>query len=299
MAATRIDGKAVAEDVRAEVARGADRLADEAGRPPGLAAVLVGSDPASEVYVEKKDEAAAEAGFHSVTRRVPGDASQAEVEEAVAELNADPDIHGIIVQLPLPDGLDPDPVLAAVDPDKDVDGFHPTNQGRLLAGKPRFLPATPRGIVHLLQEHDADPEGRDVTVVGRSRIVGKPLAAYLVSKVDGGNATVTVCHSRTTDLARHTRAADVLVVAAGQPEFVGADMVAEGATVVDVGVNRVDDPDADKGYRLTGDVDTEAVAEKARAVTPVPGGVGPMTIAMLLRNTLDAAQRIEGVGPPA
>ena len=279
MTARVIDGKAMAAAVRREVAEEARRLPQR----PGLAVVLVGDDPASEVYVRGKEKAAAEAGFKSVLDKRPGDITQDELLSIVRRYNEDPTIHGYLVQLPLPRHIDPDAVTDAIDPRKDVDGFHPQNQGLLLRGTPRFVPATPRAVVEMLAKSGVPTSGKRVVVLGRSTIVGKPLAAALLLKGDAGDATVTVAHSRTRDLPAVCREADVLVAAIGQPRFVTRDMVKPGAVVLDVGINRVDG-------KLVGDVDYDAVKEVASAITPVPGGVGPMTIAMLLRNTLDAAR---------
>ncbi|HVL49310.1 MAG TPA: bifunctional methylenetetrahydrofolate dehydrogenase/methenyltetrahydrofolate cyclohydrolase FolD [Candidatus Thermoplasmatota archaeon] len=287
MSARLLDGRRVAETVRAEVAEGVKRLAGS-GAAPGLAVVLVGNDPASEVYVASKDRAAREAGIRASTIKLPATATEREVLDVVARLNADDAVDGILVQMPLPKQIDARKVLAAVSPGKDVDGFHPINQGLLLEGHPRFVPATPRGVVELLARERVPLEGKDVVVLGRSTIVGKPLAALLLTK--GIDATVTVAHSRTRDVAAHTRRADVLVAAIGVPGFVKADMVKPGAVVVDVGINRVPDATAPKGSRLVGDVDFAPVSAVASAITPVPGGVGPMTIAMVLANTLDAAR---------
>ena len=280
MSAVVIDGKAMAEAARREVAEEARRLP----QPPGLAVVLVGDDPASHVYVRGKEKAAAEAGFKSVLDQRPADITQAELLDIVRGYNADPTIHGYLVQLPLPRHVDPDAVTDAIDPRKDVDGFHPVNQGLLLRGTPRVVPATPRGVVEMLVRSGHSPAGKRVVVVGRSNIVGKPLAAALLAKGAHGDATVTVAHSRTPNLPEVCREADILVAAIGQPRFITRDMVRPGAVVIDVGMNRV-------GGKLVGDVDYDALKEVASAITPVPGGVGPMTIACLLRNTLDAAKR--------
>lgn len=284
-----IDGKALARRIREEVREEVSRLAKE-GVTLGLAAVMVGEDPASRIYVESKRRASQEVGIASRVERLPEEIPQADLLARVHALNEDPALHGILVQRPLPPHLSEEAVLAAVDPSKDVDGFHPVSMGRLLAGNPGFVPATPLGIQTLLVRSGHPPDGKDVVIVGRSGLVGKPLAALLMQKAEGGNATVTVCHSRTARLEAHTRRAEILVVAAGKPGLVGAGMVQEGAVVVDVGINRVADPKAAKGYRIVGDVDFEAVSQVAAAITPVPGGVGPMTVAMLLRNTLAAGR---------
>ena len=290
MTATIIDGKLMAEQIRAEIADGVARLKETAGVTPGLAAVLVGDDPASAVYVRNKRRACDEAGMFSDTLQLPAETSQDELIDVVRRLNDDSRFHGILVQLPLPPHIEERDVILAIDPDKDVDGMHPVSGGRLLAGAPRFLPATPAGVQQMLVRSGNDPGGKHVVVVGRSNIVGKPLALLLMQKAPGANATVTVCHTGTPNTADLTRQADVVVAAIGRPRALTADMVRDGAVVIDVGINRVDDPTRKTGYRLVGDVDYDAVAEKASAITPVPGGVGPMTIAMLLANTLRAAE---------
>jgi methylenetetrahydrofolate dehydrogenase (NADP+) / methenyltetrahydrofolate cyclohydrolase len=277
-----IDGKAIAAEVRAEVKAAVDRLVADEGITPGLATVLVGEDPASQVYVSSKRKACARAGINSWDHDLPADTPQDDLLELIARLNADPGVHGILVQLPLPDHVDEELVLDAVSPHKDADGFHPYNLGRLLAGHGRIAPATPAGIQELLVRAGVDVSGEHVVIVGRSNIVGKPLAALLVQKAPGANATVTVCHTATKDLPEHTRSADVLVAAIGRAGAITADMVAPGATVVDVGINR-------STNGLVGDVDFDAVGAVAGAITPVPGGVGPMTIALLLRNVVGLA----------
>ena len=282
-----IDGREIAQSVRDEVNREIDEWTRD-HRPPFLSAVLVGNNPASEAYVRGKERDAAEVGIETNTLHFDADLPEAELLETVHELNDDPSVDGILVQLPLPDHIDDRGVIDAIDPAKDVDGFHPENLGRLMRGSPSFVPATPYGIVEMLDRCGIDPEGMDATIVGRSNIVGKPLANLLMQR--DRNATVTVCHSRTADLAAHTRRADLLVAAIGQANFIGPDMVGEDAVVIDVGINRVDDPSTDKGYRLVGDVDFDAVRPKASWITPVPGGVGLMTRAMLLKNTMTAAR---------
>jgi methylenetetrahydrofolate dehydrogenase (NADP+)/methenyltetrahydrofolate cyclohydrolase len=286
-----IDGEAVADDVRAEVAAAVDALS-AAGVEPTLATVLMGSDPASETYVSLKQQDCEEVGIATRDVRVGGDAPAAELYDRVAELNDDPSVHGVLVQQPLPDQVDDDEVVRAVDPRKDVDGFHPENLGLLVRGNARYVPCTPLGVQRLLAEADVETEGADVVVVGRSTIVGKPLANRLLARDGHGNATVTVCHSRTDDLAAAVGAADVVVAAVGVPELVDGSMLAAGATVVDVGINRVE---RDGESTLVGDVDYESAREVAGAITPVPGGVGPMTRAMLLVNTARAAGLVEGV----
>jgi methylenetetrahydrofolate dehydrogenase (NADP+)/methenyltetrahydrofolate cyclohydrolase len=285
----RLSGIVVRDAVFADLRRDVEAT----GRRPGLAVILVGDDPASQVYVAGKGRACERLGFHHVTHHLPADTPEAAVLDLIAELNATPEIHGILVQIPLPGHMDEARVQAAVTPLKDVDGFHPENLGRLLAGRPICVPCTPLGIVEMLRHHGVDLSGREVAVVGRSVIVGRPLAMLLSLKADPGNATVTLCHSATRDLASVTRRADVVVAAMGVPGALGREHVAEGAVVVDVGINRVADPDAKKGYRLVGDVAPEALDGWAAAYTPVPGGVGPMTIAMLMRNTRDAMLRQE------
>ena len=285
-----LDGQALAKEVRGEVAAGVVEMAGNHQVTPGLAAVLVGDDPASAVYIRNKRRDCDEVGMFSETFALPTSTSQDELLELVDRLNHDSRFHGILVQLPLPDQIDQYAVIEALDPRKDVDGIHPFNAGQLLQGRAAFVPGTPAGIQQLLLRNGYDPAGRDVVVCGRSEIVGKPLAALLMQRKSGANATVTVCHTRTTDLAAHTRRADILVAAIGQPKAITADMVKNGAVVIDVGINRVEDATRRRGYRLVGDVDFEAVSEKAEAITPVPGGVGPMTIASLLVNTLAAAR---------
>ena len=290
MTAELINGTKIAEEVRTEVAEGVREMRDRNGIAPGLAVILVGDDPASSVYVRSKEKAALEAGMVSNTVLLPADASEKEVLAQLARLNGDARIHGILVQLPVPDHIDENVVIEAINPAKDVDGLHPFNMGLLMAGRPRFVPATPLGIQQMLVRTGHDPEGKHVVVCGRSNIVGKPVASLLMQRSKGANATVTVCHTRTKDLAAITRQADILIAAIGAPRIITADMVKEGAVVIDVGINRVDAPERKRGYRLVGDVDFDAVSEKAAAITPVPGGVGPMTIAMLLSNTLKAAR---------
>jgi len=285
---TLIDGRELAQAVRDEVRSDIEDWTDSGHRPPFLSAVLVGDNPASKAYVRGKEKDAAEVGIETETHHLDADTSQEELLELVFDLNADPSVDGTLVQLPLPDHVDERAVIDAVDPSKDVDGFHPENLGRLMRGNPRYVPATPFGIMEMLSRCDIDPEGMDAVIVGRSNIVGKPLANLLLQR--SVSATVTVCHSRTRDLAAHTRRADLLVAAAGQAAFIDGEMVTEDAVVIDVGINRVDDESAERGYRLVGDVDFESVRPKAARITPVPGGVGLMTRAMLLKNTLKAAR---------
>ena len=290
MSATLIDGTSIAAEVRGEVGEVVAEMRSKHGIAPGLAVVLIGDDPASAVYVRMKERAATEAGMVSETINLPADTPQEEALAVVQRLNEDARYHGILVQLPLPDQIDEDTVIQSINPDKDVDGLHPFNMGLLMAGKPRFIPATPAGIQQMLIRTGNDPSGKHVVVCGRSNIVGKPIMNLLMQRQDGANATVSVCHTRTRDLAAMTRQADILIAAVGSPQMITADMVSEGVVVIDVGVNRVDAPERRRGYRLVGDVDFDAVAEKAAAITPVPGGVGPMTIAMLLQNTMNAAR---------
>jgi len=290
MTAKRLDGKAVAADMRREIKEETERLV-AAGVRPGLGVVLVGDDPASRSYVTAKEKACEQAGILSRELTLPADASKQEILAKVRELNEAEDIHGILVQLPLPDASIEEEVLNTVVPEKDVDGFHPVNVGRMMLGLPTFLSCTPHGILHLLKRSGYEVSGRHVVVVGRSNIVGRPLANLLSQKSDLGNATVTLCHSRTPDIGRFTREADIVVSAVGSPNMITADMVKEGAVIVDVGVNRVEDDSRPRGYRLVGDCDYEAMSSKVEAITPVPGGVGPMTITMLLYNTLESARR--------
>ncbi|MDY6780396.1 MAG: tetrahydrofolate dehydrogenase/cyclohydrolase catalytic domain-containing protein [Halobacteria archaeon] len=297
-----IDGEEIAAGVRESVASDVEQL----DQTPKLVAVLMSDDPASETYVRMKKQACEEVGIEAETLRIDPEATEEELFSAIDDLNRDETVNGFIVQSPLPDHVSEKEAFEAVSPRKDVDGFHPENKGRLMDGRPRFVPATPKGIQRLLVESGNPPEGKDVVVLGRSDIVGKPLANLLLSRSEDANATVTVCHSRTDDLDEHTRRADVLVAAVGKPEYVTSEMVSEGVVVVDVGINRVDvdkrsssgsqnsessgDADNEKGYELVGDVDFDSVREKASAITPVPGGVGPMTVAMLLENTVEATR---------
>lgn len=283
----RIDGRAIAEQVRSEIKADVDAWRAAGHRQPHLSVILVGDNPASASYVRGKRKAAREVGIGSETIRFEASISQQRLLATIDELNDNPDVDGILVQLPVPDHICEADVIARVDPTKDVDGFHPENFGRLMTGTPGFVPATPRGILELIRRSEIDTVGAHAVIVGRSNIVGKPTAGLLLRR--GTDATVTICHSRTRDLGEITSQADILVAAVGRPEMIDASMVKEGAAVIDVGINRVDDASRDKGYRLAGDVAFDEVAEKAGAITPVPGGVGPMTIAMLLRNTYDAA----------
>ena len=288
MSAAIIDGKAFAATIRAQVAQETATFREKTGIPPGLAVVLVGKDPASEVYVRNKGIQAKEAGFNSLEYRLPENTTQAELLAKVAEINTDPQVHGILVQLPLPAHLDADAVLNAIAPDKDVDGFHPVNVGRLWTGNPVSVPCTPLGCALILKDRLGDLSGKRAIVIGRSNIVGKPMAALLLAV----NATVTIAHSRTADLAARCREADIVIAAVGKPELVRGDWLKPGATVLDVGINRIADGDK---TRLVGDVHFASAAEVAGAITPVPGGIGPMTIACLLRNTLACAKALHAL----
>ncbi len=290
MAATIIDGKQVAADMRAEIKTEVSQLATK-DIIPGLGVILVGEDPASQSYVGAKEKACAEAGIYSDDNRLPADTTQEALIALVEQMNTDPKIHGILVQLPLPKHIDESAVIGTIHPEKDVDGFTPGNVGRLVIGEPCFLPCTPHGVVQLLARSGVEISGAHAVVVGRSNIVGKPIANMLLQKKENANATVTICHTGTKDMASFTRQADILIVAAGWPNTITADMVKKGAAVIDVGVNRVEDATRKRGYRLVGDVDFEGVKEKASVITPVPGGVGPMTITMLMVNTVESAKR--------
>ena len=292
--ATLIDGTAIGRLVREDVAREVARLR-ALGIVPGLTVVLVGEDPASTVYVRSKGKACEEAGMRGETIRLPSDTSESDLLEQIDTLNADPRVHGILVQMPLPRHMSADKVIRRLRPEKDVDGFHPVNVGKLSIGeRDGFVPCTPAGAIELLIRSGVDTRGKDAVIVGRSNIVGKPMAALLMQDAPGGNATVTVCHSRTADLASHTRRADILVAAIGKPEMITGDMIKPGAVVIDVGINRVEDASAKKGYRIVGDVEFASARMVASLITPVPGGVGPMTIAMLMKNAVRAAAQIAG-----
>lgn len=286
-----IDGKATAQRIRQEIAAKVTKFTEAGYRPPGLAVVLVGEDPASVVYTRNKARVSQEIGFHSVKIDLPADTAQPALLDQVRALNEDEAIDGILVQLPLPGHIEEERVILAIDPDKDVDGLHPVNAGRLASGRPGFVPCTPKGCQELLRRHRVPTSGKHVVVLGRSNLVGRPMALLMLQKEEYGNATVTVCHSRTSDLAQVCAQADILVAAIGKAGFVTAEFVKEGAVVLDVGINRVEDPSRKKGYRLVGDVDFDAVQAKAGRITPVPGGVGPMTIAMLLQNAFESWQR--------
>lgn len=288
MSAKIIDGKRIAAKVRDQVAEGVAKLKAEHDYVPGLATVLVGEDPASATYVRSKQRMCERLGIRSVGHKLPAETSQDELQELVSELNADPEVNGILVQLPLPDHIDEEAILNTIDLEKDVDGFHPVNIGRLaMKGRdPLFIPCTPAGCMVMLEEAGVETSGAEAVIVGRSNIVGLPMAMLLQK----ANATVTICHSRTKDLTAHVQRADIVVAAIGRPGMITGDMLKSGAAVIDVGINRVDDDTRERGYRLVGDVDFESAKEVAGAITPVPGGVGPMTIAMLMHNTLRAAE---------
>ncbi|HOM61661.1 MAG TPA: bifunctional methylenetetrahydrofolate dehydrogenase/methenyltetrahydrofolate cyclohydrolase FolD [Anaerohalosphaeraceae bacterium] len=290
MAAKIIDGRQIAAQMREELKQ---RIAvlRQRGIQPGLAVILAGDDPASQSYVKSKAKACAEIGIYSVDNRLPAAVSEEELLSRIEQFNRNERVHGILVQLPLPEHIDEMRVLMAISPEKDVDGFHPVNVGKMVIGQRCFLPCTPHGIVQMLVRSGVQLEGAEVVIVGRSNIVGKPLANLLIQKSRLGNATVTVCHTKTRNLAEHVQRADIVIAAAGRPRTITAEMVREGAVVIDVGVNRVEDPAAKNGYRLVGDVDFESVQQKASMITPVPGGVGPMTITMLLYNTVESAER--------
>jgi methylenetetrahydrofolate dehydrogenase (NADP+)/methenyltetrahydrofolate cyclohydrolase len=294
MTAKIIDGKQIAACLRAKLRTDVADLAKK-GIVPGLGVILVGDDPASKSYVTAKQKACEEIGIYSDDNRLTASISQKELMAHINRLNKDPRIHGILTQLPLPKHFDELEVLMSIDPAKDVDGFHPINVGKMVTGQKAFLPCTPHGVVQLLIKSDVKIEGANVVIVGRSNIVGKPLANILLQKSPLGNATVTVCHTRTKNLAEHTKKADIVIAAAGCPNTITADMIKDGAVVIDVGVNRVEDSAKKAGFRLVGDVDFENVKEKASLITPVPGGVGPMTITMLLYNTVESAKNAAGL----
>jgi len=288
MAATLIKGSEISKQIKEEIKNEVAKLKEKYNLTPGLATILVGEDEASKVYVGAKEKACKELGIYSERIDLPANTTEADILTLIDKLNKESKIHGILIQLPLPKHINETNVLNAVDPKKDVDGFHPVNVGKMVLGEPAFLPCTPHGILELLKKSNVETSGAEVVVVGRSNIVGKPIANMLLQKKKGGNATVTICHTGTKDLASHTRRADILIVAVGKPKTVTADMVKEGVVVIDVGVNRLE-------TGLVGDVDFEAVKEKARAITPVPGGVGPMTITMLMYNTVQAAKMQAGI----
>jgi len=294
MSAQIISGTEIAKQLREELKQEIAEIKEKHNLIPGLATVLVGENPASQVYVGQKEKTSLALGIYSERHDLPVDTGEEELLKLINKLNQDPKIHGILVQLPLPKHINETNVLYAIDPKKDVDGFHPVNVGKLMIGEPDYLPCTPHGIQQLLIRSGVKIEGAEVVVVGRSNIVGKPIANILLQKGEGANATVTVCHTRTRDISFHTRRADILIVAAGRPKAITADMVKEGVVVIDVGVNRIGKSESGKAI-LVGDVDFDAVKEKAKAITPVPGGVGPMTITMLMLNTIKAAKLAAGL----
>jgi methylenetetrahydrofolate dehydrogenase (NADP+)/methenyltetrahydrofolate cyclohydrolase len=283
-----INGKQTAQDIREELKTDIQKLKEEGRNVPGLVTILVGDDPASKIYVKSKGKACNEIGMRTKTEEVPSSISEEELLDIISSYNINPDYHGILVQLPLPEHISEDKMIEAISPEKDVDGFHPVSVGKLVIGKDTFRSCTPAGIQELLIRYKIDTKGKHIVVLGRSNIVGKPIANIMLQKKDNANSIVTICHSAAPDVSYYTKQADVLIAAIGVPEFVKADMVKEGVVVIDVGINRVEDSSKPKGYRLTGDVAFDEVAEKASYITPVPGGVGPMTIAMLLTNTYKA-----------
>lgn len=294
MSAKIISGTEIAKQIREELKTEVAEMKEKHGVTSGLVTILVGENPASVSYVTAKQRTAHDLGFHSIQDTQPADLSEEGLLELIDKYNKDSSIHGILVQLPLPKHINEAKVLYAIDPDKDVDGFHPVNVGKMVIGEQCFLPCTPHGILEMIVRSGTETSGAEVVVVGRSNIVGKPIANLMLQKREGGNATVTLCHTRTKDMAFHTRRADILVVAAGRPKVITADMVKEGVVVIDVGVNRIGKTEEGKAI-LCGDVDFEAIKEKAAAITPVPGGVGPMTITMLMKNTVQAARQFAGI----
>jgi len=286
-----INGKELAQTIKVELAQEVQKIKEEGGKTPHLAAVLIGDDPASQVYVRNKVRSCEKCGFNSTLVKREADVTEEEVLKIVNQLNNDPDIDGFIVQLPLPKHINEEKITLAIDPKKDVDGFHPVNFGRMAQGLPAYLPATPNGIMVMLERYNIETEGKHAVVIGRSNIVGMPIAILLAQKSKPGNCTITLTHSRTKNLAEEVKRADIIVAAIGRANFVTEDMVKEGAVIIDVGINRVDDPNAKRGYRLKGDVDFDKVAEKSSFITPVPGGVGPMTVTSLLMNTLKASRK--------
>jgi methylenetetrahydrofolate dehydrogenase (NADP+)/methenyltetrahydrofolate cyclohydrolase len=289
MSAKIIDGKQIAADIRTELKAEVEKLKAK-GQTVGLGVILVGHDPASVSYIIAKEKACTEIGIYSDDNRLPESTTEKQLLELISRMNKNPKINGILVQLPLPKHINEQKVLLAIDPAKDVDGFHPVSVGKMVTGQKTFLPCTPHGVVQLLLRSGVKLEGAEVVIVGRSNIVGKPLANMLIQKSPIGNATVTICHTRTKDIAAHTKRADIVIAAAGKPNTITADMIKDGAVVIDVGINRVDDATKKNGFRLVGDVDFEGVSKKASFITPVPGGVGPMTITMLLYNTVESAK---------
>ncbi len=294
MSAKIISGTEIAKQIREELKAEVAEIKEKHGVVPGLVTILVGENPASVSYVTAKQRTAHDLGFHSIQDNQPDDIKEGELLDLIEKYNNDESIHGILVQLPLPRHINESKVLYAISPDKDVDGFHPVNVGKMVIGERCFLPCTPHGILEMLVRSGVETSGAEVVVVGRSNIVGKPIANLMLQKREGGNATVTVCHTRTRDIAFHTRRADILIVAAGRPKVITADMVKEGVVVIDVGVNRIGKTPEGKAI-LCGDVDFDAIKEKASAITPVPGGVGPMTITMLMKNTVQAAKQLAGI----
>jgi methylenetetrahydrofolate dehydrogenase (NADP+)/methenyltetrahydrofolate cyclohydrolase len=290
-----IDGKKTAADVRSELKQKVIELKEKTGQVPGLVTILVGENPASQVYVNMKIKACSEIGMHSKLEKFDASISEKELLEIIDNYNNDPLFHGILVQLPLPKHIDEDKIIESINPQKDVDGFHPASVGKLVIGKDTFKSCTPYGIMELLKRYNIETKGKHVVVVGRSNIVGKPIANMLVQKEEGANAVVTICHSAAPDLSLFTKQADILIAAVGRANLITKQMVKEGVVVIDVGINRIDDPESKKGYKLVGDVDFNGVSEKSSYITPVPGGVGPMTIAMLLTNTLKAFNKIEKI----
>ena len=288
LAARILDGKLISAEMRAEIQAEVTKLS-EAGTTPGLGVILVGNNPASRSYVTAKEKACEQVGIYSKEIRLEATCTQQELLDQIEEMNQDETIHGILVQLPLPKHIDESAIIMAIDPSKDVDGFHPVNVGKMVIGEKAFLPCTPHGVLHMLMRSGVETKGAHIVVIGRSNIVGKPLANLLLQKREGANATVTLCHTATQEIEKHTKQADIVIAASGWPNTVTADMIKPGAVIIDVGVNRVEDTTRERGYRLVGDVDYEACAEVASVITPVPGGVGPMTITMLLFNTLEAA----------
>jgi methylenetetrahydrofolate dehydrogenase (NADP+)/methenyltetrahydrofolate cyclohydrolase len=294
MSAQIIDGKKIAADIREELKAEVTSLKEQ-GVVPGIGVILVGADPASQSYVTAKERACENVGIYSDDNRLPAETSEEELLAVVDRMNKDPKINGILVQLPLPKHINETAVLLAIDPDKDVDGFHPMSVGKMMIGEDTFLPCTPHGVLQLLARSGVETSGAHVVVVGRSNIVGKPVANMLLQKKEGANATVTLCHTRTKDVGYFTKQADIIIAASGWPNTITADMVKDGVVVIDVGVNRIEDTSRERGYRLVGDVDFDGVKEKASMITPVPGGVGPMTITMLLYNTVESAKRASGL----
>jgi methylenetetrahydrofolate dehydrogenase (NADP+)/methenyltetrahydrofolate cyclohydrolase len=291
MTADIISGKEIAQQIRDELKKEIAEFKEKSNVTPGLAVILVGEDPASQVYVGQKSKGCDEVGIIEETFRMDAETKEDVLLNKIDELNNDPKWHGILVQLPLPNHIDEKKVINKISPEKDVDGFHPVNVGKLMIGEDAYLPCTPHGVQQMLMRSGNDPKGKHVVIVGRSNIVGKPMANILIQKKDGANATVTVCHTGTPNIAEHTKQADIVIAAAGRPKTVTADMVKDGVVVIDVGVNRVDAPDTKRGFKLVGDVDFEPVKEKAKAISPVPGGVGPMTVTMLLVNTFESAKK--------